>query len=43
MAREFGMAVALWDTLGGGRLKSKKQVSSILLVLNVSTLARVAC
>jgi aryl-alcohol dehydrogenase-like predicted oxidoreductase len=29
MARHFGMAVAVWDAAGGGRLQSKKQVRTI--------------
>lgn len=27
MARHFGMALAPWDVVGGGRLQSKKQAS----------------
>jgi aryl-alcohol dehydrogenase-like predicted oxidoreductase len=28
MARQFGMALAPWNALGGGRLKSKKQIEA---------------
>lgn len=27
MARQFGMALAPWDVLGGGKIQSKAQVS----------------
>jgi aryl-alcohol dehydrogenase-like predicted oxidoreductase len=30
MAKDFGLALAPWDVLGGGRLQSKKQVSLTL-------------
>jgi aryl-alcohol dehydrogenase-like predicted oxidoreductase len=29
MARQFGMALAPWNALGGGRIKSKKQVAAM--------------
>lgn len=28
MCRQFGMALAPWDALGGGRLQSKKEIAS---------------
>lgn len=43
MARHFGMALAPWDVVGGGRLQSKKQASqqawrissAVLTLLNI--------